>query len=142
MENKRTQKPFPVRLLLTGTILLVGIFLGILWFSAGSALPALKDVFGKGRPEIAFDAQRAYQDVEAQVALGPRIPGTEAHQKVQEWMLAELEASGWSTEVQQTTFEGQPVSNIIGKMGDGAPWIWNVAIAAAAPEQESCLCVP
>ena len=75
------------------------------------------------QPEIKFDALRAYQDIEYQVALGPRIPGSDAHQNIQNWMLQELEGNGWETEVQNITFEGQPVSNIIGKFGEGEPWI-------------------
>ncbi|OGO34669.1 MAG: hypothetical protein A2Z16_09555 [Chloroflexi bacterium RBG_16_54_18] len=81
------------------------------------------NAMGKSQPEIEFDSLRAYQDIEYQVALGPRIPGTEAHQKIQEWMLQKLQLNGWETEVQNTTIEDQPVSNIIGKFGQGKPWI-------------------
>ena len=75
------------------------------------------------QPEIDFDALRAYQDIEYQVTLGPRIPGSEAHQEIQEWMVQELTKSGWETEVQNTTIEGHQISNIIGEYGQGDPWI-------------------
>ncbi|NIR39539.1 MAG: M28 family peptidase, partial [Actinobacteria bacterium] len=41
-----------------------------------------------GRP--AFDGQSAYTLVEAQVAFGPRVPGTEGHARQLEWMLERL----------------------------------------------------
>ena len=43
---------------------------------------------------VTFDGQRAYADVETQVAFGPRMPGTEGHAKIQEWMREELVAGG------------------------------------------------
>lgn len=71
----------------------------------------------------AFDGQRAYQDVEYQVALGPRTPGSEAHAQAVEWMQRELEASGWTVEIQETTMLDHPVRNVIAKRGQGQPWI-------------------
>ncbi len=38
----------------------------------------------------AFDAQRAFSLLEAQVAFGPRVPGQEGHREQLEWMLAFL----------------------------------------------------
>ncbi len=38
----------------------------------------------------AFQAQRAFADLEAQVAFGPRIPGTEAHAQELEWLVTQL----------------------------------------------------
>jgi hypothetical protein len=46
-----------------------------------------------------FDEQRAFKDVEYQLELGPRIPGTESHEKAIEWMISELESTGWKTEI-------------------------------------------
>jgi glutaminyl-peptide cyclotransferase len=69
-----------------------------------------------------FDGQRAYQDLEAQMAFGPRTPGSQAHAQVIEWMKAGLAQSGWTVEVQDTTQDGQPVHNVIAKRGSGAPW--------------------
>ena len=39
----------------------------------------------------AFDAQRAFSLLEAQVAFGPRVPGQEGHREQLEWMLTFLE---------------------------------------------------
>jgi hypothetical protein len=40
----------------------------------------------------AFDSQRAFSLLEAQVAFGPRVPGREGHRQQLDWMLAFLEA--------------------------------------------------
>ena len=47
-----------------------------------------------------FDGQRALTDVETQVAFGPRIPGSDGHAQVLEWMQAELSAAGWGPCIQ------------------------------------------
>ena len=72
---------------------------------------------------VRFDGQRAYADVETQVAFGPRIPGSEGHAKVQEWMRAELESAGWIVEVQKSESMGHPIQNILAKRGDIPPEI-------------------
>jgi len=41
---------------------------------------------------LRFDGERAFQDLEYQVALGPRIPESAAHSQAVDWMLAELTA--------------------------------------------------
>lgn len=71
----------------------------------------------------AFDGERAYQDVEYQVALGPRTPESEAHAQAVDWMQRELEASGWEVEIQETTMLDHVVRNVIAKRGEGQPWI-------------------
>lgn len=70
-----------------------------------------------------FDGERAYQDVQYQVSLGPRTPGSPGHEQIQNWMQSELSEAGWSAEVQSLVFNGQPVHNIIAKHGQGSPWI-------------------
>ena len=69
-----------------------------------------------------FNGQRAFRDVEYQVSLGPRVPGSSAHEQVVEWISDELGAAGWRTEVQEAEFEGQGVRNVIGRYGSGRPW--------------------
>ena len=45
------------------------------------------------RPSVpTFDAARAYADVEAQVAFGPRVPGTPAHDATRRWLVARLDS--------------------------------------------------
>ncbi len=70
-----------------------------------------------------FDGQRAYRDVEFQVSLGPRTPGSEAHAQAVAWMVSELQASGWAVDIQETTMLDHPVRNVIAKRGTGQPWI-------------------
>lgn len=72
---------------------------------------------------ILFDGQRAYADVETQVAFGPRIPGSDGHAKVQEWMRDELVKAGWQVEVQESEAMGHPIQNIVAKRGEGSPQI-------------------
>ncbi len=71
---------------------------------------------------VNFDAPRAYQDMLYQMALGPRTPGSEAHSKEVIWLKQQLEESGWTVEVQETTRMGHPVQNVIAKRGTSGPW--------------------
>ncbi|MFM8322223.1 MAG: M28 family peptidase [Chloroflexota bacterium] len=70
-----------------------------------------------------FNGQRALRDVEYQVGLGPRLPGSPAHRQLSEWLTGELQASGWAVTVQETTALDQPVRNIIAEQGSGRPWV-------------------
>jgi len=72
----------------------------------------------------AFDGQRALDDVERQVAFGPRLPGSPAHAQLITWLQSELDALDWTVELQETTYQDQPVKNIIARRGDDQlPWI-------------------
>lgn len=70
-----------------------------------------------------FDGERAYEDVLTQVEFGPRIPGTEGHARIVEWMQEELSEAGWQVEVQESEAMGNPIRNVVAKRGDGAPQI-------------------
>jgi len=72
---------------------------------------------------VSFDGQRAYADVQTQVAFGARIPGTEGHAKIQEWMREELAEAGWQVEVQESEALGHPIQNIVTKRNDESPQI-------------------
>lgn len=72
---------------------------------------------------VRFDGQRAYADVQTQVAFGARMPGSEGHAKVQEWMREELESAGWQVEVQESEALGHPIQNIVAKRGEESPQI-------------------
>lgn len=75
-------------------------------------------------PEPVFDGERALQDVVTQVQFGPRIPGSSAHQQAVIWLQQQLSESGWTVTLQETTYNNQPVVNIIAKRGEGLqPWI-------------------
>lgn len=80
----------------------------------------------RSQPEtdpVIFDGQRAYADVQTQVAFGARTPGSEGHAKVQAWMREELLKAGWQVEVQESEALGHPVQNIIAKRNDESPQI-------------------
>lgn len=70
-----------------------------------------------------FDGQRAYEDVKTQVALGPRIPGSEGHAQIQEWIEQELISAGWLVEIQKSEALGHPIANIVARRTDESPLI-------------------
>jgi len=72
---------------------------------------------------LSFDGSRAYADVQAQVAFGARMPGSEGHAKVREWIRTELESAAWTVQVQQTERMGHPIYNIIASRSDVPPQI-------------------
>lgn len=99
-------------LLFLSTVLIIGILITV--YSLLNAQNA---------ELIEFDGERALQDVEFQVSLGPRIPGSKGHTQIIAWLTLELESAGWEVVIQQTEFNGKPVENIIAKRGAGRPWV-------------------
>ncbi len=53
----------------------------------------------------AFSKDSAYSYVEQQVAFGPRVPGTEAHQATRKWLVEKLKNTGAS--VKEQTFKAK-----------------------------------
>ena len=90
-------------------ILLIGLF--ALW------------VFRIFHPPARFNGQRAYKDVLAQVAFGPRLNGSQAHAKTIIYIQDKLRKTGWLTELQQTVWQGFPVENIIAFRPNQSPQI-------------------
>ncbi|MFZ5902484.1 MAG: M28 family peptidase [Chloroflexota bacterium] len=74
------------------------------------------------RPRL-FDAQRAYQDVVYQVSLGPRTPGSEAHDKAIEYFRSELQKANWQVDVQYVEVNGQLLKNVVARRSDVPPKI-------------------
>jgi len=72
---------------------------------------------------VSFDGQRAYTDVQTQVAFGSRVTGTEGNVKVEEWMREELVKSGWQVEVQESETMGHLIRNVVAKRSDETPQI-------------------
>ena len=70
-----------------------------------------------------FNSERSFRDVEYQLSLGPRIPGSNAHAQLIEWLRQELSDEGWQVEIQETMVGEVAVKNIIAKRGQGSPWI-------------------
>ncbi|MBP6209651.1 MAG: M28 family peptidase [Anaerolineales bacterium] len=79
--------------------------------------------FNKEADSASFDGVRALADVQTQVDFGPRIPGSEGHAKIREWMRIELESAGWQVEVHESERMGHPIYNIIAKRSDEDPKI-------------------
>ena len=72
---------------------------------------------------VLFKGQRAYQDVLAQVAFGPRVPDSEAHTEAVTYIQNELHKAGWQAEIQNTVWQGFPIQNIIASRTDQTPRI-------------------
>ncbi|MGQ9729666.1 MAG: M28 family peptidase [Candidatus Zipacnadales bacterium] len=69
-----------------------------------------------------FDASRAFQYLQEQVALGPRAPGTKGHTKCQEYLFAKLKATAHKVIKQEfrlrTSFGGPyDFANLLGLYG-------------------------
>jgi glutaminyl-peptide cyclotransferase len=68
-----------------------------------------------------FNGQRAFQDIVAQVNLGPRTPGSIAHAQTIIYIQSELVKAGWNAQVQATNWLGFSVLNIIASRSESAP---------------------
>ncbi len=99
------------------------IYLGVIGalFLAVLAWYGTAYVAARHQSSPTFDGNRAYADVQTQVAFGPRIPGTPAHAHTVEWIRQQLEAAGWHVEIQQTQSMGHPIQNIRAYRGDMPP---------------------
>jgi glutaminyl-peptide cyclotransferase len=76
------------------------------------------------QPRIEFDGQRAFELVERQLEFGYRIPGSDGHRMTGDWILEQLQASGWSTEEQNFSYQSLQGRNIIAKAGpEGGEWV-------------------
>jgi Zn-dependent M28 family amino/carboxypeptidase len=64
-----------------------------------------------------FDGERAYEHVLAQVAFGPRLPDSQAHQQTIAYITQTLTAYGWKTAHQKTEWNGFAVDNLIAYRG-------------------------
>lgn len=67
----------------------------------------------------AFSADSAFRNVSRQVAFGPRIPRSEAHDECGKWLAAELNRYGADTVICQTADlpDFGPMTNIMGRFG-------------------------
>jgi Zn-dependent M28 family amino/carboxypeptidase len=70
-----------------------------------------------------FNGEKAFADVQYQVNLGPRKPGSPSHDQEVGWIQSQLTQSGWLVEQQNTQRMNHPIQNVIGKWGQGSPWI-------------------
>lgn len=72
-----------------------------------------------GRASYKFDGQLAYQHVIEQDRLGPRVVGTDAHDKAVAYIVAAAKGFGWAVETQVATYRGEIITNIVAKKGAG-----------------------
>jgi len=103
----------------------------LLWGLVFTACGEEKSSSGKSevRAEIQvpdFSSDSAYAYIEAQMALGPRVPGTEAHQAGRDYLVATLKRFGAETQVQSfqaQRFDGETLKgyNVIGSFYPEAP---------------------
>lgn len=70
-----------------------------------------------------FNGKRAYQDVLFQMALGPRIPETDGHLRMQQWMESVLLENQWEVEHQENEINGKTISNLIAYKGSDSRYI-------------------
>ena len=70
-----------------------------------------------------FSETRAMKHLTAQMAFGPRTPGSKAHARVIEYISRQLEKSGWEVEIQESVSMGHIIKNIVAKRGTTGPWI-------------------
>lgn len=96
------KNPF-LRIVILFAVILVAAIGGFVYFAAG------------GETSASFDGQRALEDVRFQTELGPRVPGSQAHREAVAWMVSELQAEGWSAEIQETVMMDHPIKNVIAK---------------------------
>jgi Zn-dependent M28 family amino/carboxypeptidase len=107
-----TRRSILLYLLIIG--LLLAIAIGWYGFSFLSQQPAVP---------VSFDGQRAYAEVQTQVAFGSRVPGSEGHAKLQEWAREELKSAGWQVEIQASEALGHPIENIVARRTTDPPQI-------------------
>lgn len=71
----------------------------------------------------AFNGERALMDISRQVSLGPRTPGSIAHDQVAAWIESQLIEANWQTEIQEISYQSHPIRNVVAHWGQGRPWI-------------------
>ncbi len=97
----------------------------------GPALAAALALLATGcndRPVPRFDEARAFEDLKAQVAFGPRNPGSEGHERCRAWMVERLTAAGGRVSEQafDDTVYGRPyrLTNVRARFGPATgPWV-------------------
>ncbi len=96
------------------------IFFFLLLLLVGGALGLF---LARQTPPATFDGEQAYEHVLAQVSFGPRLPGSEAHAQVVDYIVSKLKGYHWNVELQDTEWNGFAVRNILAYRGnpDAAP---------------------
>jgi glutaminyl-peptide cyclotransferase len=69
-----------------------------------------------------FSGERAYQDVLAQMAMGPRTVASAAHAEAIKYISDELTRAGWQVGIQSAEIMGHHIQNITARRGEGLPY--------------------
>ena len=72
---------------------------------------------------IQFNKDNAFDHLEKQVSFGPRIPGSKSHENTVNYISETLTTYGWNVEFQEFNTQGNRGKNIIGRQGEGLPWV-------------------
>ena len=103
------------------------LLLPLLLILIAAILPKMLDFEGRGSQKVEpdkFNGARAYEDLQRQVAFGPRTPGSNAHLRTRQYICSVLIMSGWSCEIQNREYLGKKVINVVARSGDsGEKWI-------------------
>lgn len=101
-----------------------------LLFSCGAGKGNASDTITESKSDsevevYAFSADSAYSFVATQVGFGPRVPGSEAHKKCGDWLVAKLKDFGATVTEQTatlTTFDGTriPMRNVFASFNPDA----------------------
>ncbi|MBI3871793.1 MAG: M28 family peptidase [candidate division Zixibacteria bacterium] len=81
---------------------------------------------GCSHPKPQFDPDRAFRDLVTQTQFGPRVPGSDAHARCAEWLLAQLQTVADSVWEQDFTGyspgagDSVPMVNIVARFGGDA----------------------
>jgi len=70
-----------------------------------------------------FDGERAFKDVQYQVSLGPRIPGTPGQEQILKWLDEELSKNKWEVELQGHEIGGKTITNLVASRGEDGKYI-------------------
>lgn len=87
--------------------------LGIILVLSAAYVIIQKAILRQAPAPASFEAQRAFNDVAEQMALGPRTPGSAAHAEVIKYIQSELQSAGWKVTLQESTFQDHPIQNIL-----------------------------
>jgi Zn-dependent M28 family amino/carboxypeptidase len=66
-----------------------------------------------------FDGERALQYALDQCEIGPRPPGSEAGWATGDYIITQLEVSGWQVDTEEFEYQGVKLRNVVGKLGQG-----------------------
>ena len=112
--TEATRSPFQRQGVLVALclVILIAVLAGCVWlvgFPGRAGLPA----------DPLFSGEEAYEHVLAQMNLGPRTVGSAAHAQAGEYIVKQLEATGWEVEVQEFEYDGVQLRNFIGRAAVG-----------------------